>query len=275
MNRRRRLIRGGAWGGPSTQLTLDLITTQPAAAYGFRKLRAAYNGSCLRIRRSSDNAEQDIGFVGTDLDTAAIATFIGGGSGFIRTWYDQSTNANNLGNAMTTAQPTYGSSQMTFDGTSDVLAFDSSITHTSGYTVFTNLKANDTATTKTILCSNSVAGALQLRLGTTELFTIVRVGQAVLATGATPTTTKTVTRWKSGSAGNSVFINGVSDVSNATNAALTQPVSIVGNTAALGADWFNGDMQEIIIYTADLGNTDSNTIGSNMATFAGTSWTNI
>jgi hypothetical protein len=36
-----------------------------AAAYSLRKLRQLYSGSAIRIRRSSDNAEQDIGFAST------------------------------------------------------------------------------------------------------------------------------------------------------------------------------------------------------------------
>ena len=33
-----------------------------AAAYSLRLLREAYSGSAIRVRRSSDSAEQDIGF---------------------------------------------------------------------------------------------------------------------------------------------------------------------------------------------------------------------
>ena len=44
-----------------TPLLLD-IYTGAAAAYSVRKLRNAYTGSAIRVRRSSDNTEQDIGF---------------------------------------------------------------------------------------------------------------------------------------------------------------------------------------------------------------------
>lgn len=46
-------------------------------AYSLRKLRTAYSGSAIRVRRSSDNAEQDFGFVGGDLDTAPMLDFVG------------------------------------------------------------------------------------------------------------------------------------------------------------------------------------------------------
>jgi hypothetical protein len=76
------------------QLLLDTYTNA-AVAYSLRKLRTAYSGSAIRVRRSSDNAEQDIAFVGNDLDTNSLLTFCGAGNGFVTTWYDQSTNANN------------------------------------------------------------------------------------------------------------------------------------------------------------------------------------
>ena len=79
---------------PVTPLLLDTYPSA-AVAYSLRKLRSAYTGSAIRVRRSSDNAEQDFGFVSNDLDTASLLTFCGAGNGFITTWYDQSGNANN------------------------------------------------------------------------------------------------------------------------------------------------------------------------------------
>lgn len=77
----------------SSPLILD---TYPgaAAAYSLRKLRIAYTGAAIRVRRSSDSAEQDIGFDGAgNLDTSALTTFVGAGDGLVTTWYDQSVNA--------------------------------------------------------------------------------------------------------------------------------------------------------------------------------------
>jgi hypothetical protein len=68
-----------------------------AAAYSLRKLRNGYYGNAIRVRRSSDNAEQDIAFKsdGT-LDTTSLLAFVGNGNGFVTTWYDQSGNLSNL-----------------------------------------------------------------------------------------------------------------------------------------------------------------------------------
>jgi len=62
-----------------------------AAAYSLRKLRRDYLGDAIRVRRSSDNAEQDIGFSGGTLDTNALTSFVSQ-DGYVVTWYDQSGN---------------------------------------------------------------------------------------------------------------------------------------------------------------------------------------
>jgi hypothetical protein len=69
-------------------------------AYSVRRLSSTYTGNALRVRRASDNAEQNIGFVGEDLDTSALTTFCSGTDGFVTTWYDQS------GNGIDATQPT-------------------------------------------------------------------------------------------------------------------------------------------------------------------------
>jgi hypothetical protein len=76
-----------------------------AAAYSLRKLRTAYTGSAIRVRRASDNTEQDIGFSSGNLDTTALTTFCSGTNGFVKTWYDQSGNANNSTQTTAANQP--------------------------------------------------------------------------------------------------------------------------------------------------------------------------
>lgn len=69
------------------------VYTGAGAAYSVRKARDAYSGSCIRVLRSSDNAEQDIGFDGSgNLDASALASFIGANTGYVAKWYDQSGN---------------------------------------------------------------------------------------------------------------------------------------------------------------------------------------
>ena len=85
-------------------LLLDLYPNS-AVAYSLRKLRTAYTGSAIRVRRSSDNAEQNIGFSGNNLNTSALTTFCAGTNGFVTTWYDQSGNGANAIQTIASQQP--------------------------------------------------------------------------------------------------------------------------------------------------------------------------
>jgi hypothetical protein len=112
---------------PSTPI-LDTVNNI-AAAYSLRKVRSAYNGSAVRVRRSSDNTEQDIGFSGTgEFDSAAFSSFVGAGTGFVRTWYDQSGTGKDTGQPATASQPSITLSAvnsrpaLTFDGSNDFLS---------------------------------------------------------------------------------------------------------------------------------------------------------
>jgi len=86
------VMRGG------TAVVSLLLDTYTSSSVGFSmfKLRTVYTGNCLEVRRSSDNTTTNIGFVNNYLDTASLLAFVGSGNGFVRTWYDQSGNGNNL-----------------------------------------------------------------------------------------------------------------------------------------------------------------------------------
>ena len=77
-----------------------------AAAYSLRLLDSSYVGSAIRVRRSSDNTEQDIGFnVFGELDTVSLLAFAGTGDAFVKTWYDQSGSSNDATRTTTANQP--------------------------------------------------------------------------------------------------------------------------------------------------------------------------
>lgn len=76
------------------------------AAYSLRKLRSDYSGPAIRVRRSIDDAEQDIGFNANGwLDTAALEAFVGGGNGQVTVWYAQVAGAPDMVQADPTKQP--------------------------------------------------------------------------------------------------------------------------------------------------------------------------
>jgi hypothetical protein len=77
-----------------------------------RRVVSTYTGPLIRIRRASDNAEQDIGFVASGghhvLDESAVTSFVGSSDWFIRTIYDQSLEGVNLEQTNTSLQPIGG-----------------------------------------------------------------------------------------------------------------------------------------------------------------------
>ena len=96
------LLSAAVVGSP---LLLDTLSVTVKGAWSVRKLRSAYAGACLRVRRSSDNAEQDIGWSAGVLDTAALLTFVGAGSGFVSKWYDQSSLGQDMAQTTASNQP--------------------------------------------------------------------------------------------------------------------------------------------------------------------------
>jgi hypothetical protein len=95
----------------STVLTPVLSATNltSAAAYSLRKVNTNYTGNAIRVRRSSDNAEQDFGFNASgNLDETALSAFVGTGAsdvGFVKVWYDQSGNGRHISQTTAAMQP--------------------------------------------------------------------------------------------------------------------------------------------------------------------------
>lgn len=144
---------------------LDTVAA-PSTAFSLRKLRGAYAGPLIRIRRSSDNAETDIGTTGCGtLNTGAISTFVGAGNGFIRTWYDQSGNGRHATQITAGSQPRimtggtlstkFGQTTILFDGSTFLTGAALGLSSTTswsfsmllGMTTFVNGGAGDGAGT--------------------------------------------------------------------------------------------------------------------------------
>jgi len=99
-------INGIIAGKGGLPLVLDTYSGA-VAAYSLRKLRTAYTGNCLTIRRSSDNTSQSFGFdLAGYVDIASITTFLNTSQqGYVTTWYDQSGNGNNATQPTASNQP--------------------------------------------------------------------------------------------------------------------------------------------------------------------------
>lgn len=144
MNRNRSRDRNGVWArGAGTAFVgpLDGLAA-PILAYSTRRLLAAWQGNCLQLRRSSDDAISDFGFTapGT-LDIDAITTWLGGATGYVTAWYDQTGDGRHLTQATTAKQPTLLTASsvlnnlacFSFDGFDDELGYDAGV----GNTIFT------------------------------------------------------------------------------------------------------------------------------------------
>lgn len=102
-------VRVGVRGTIATPITQTLLLdtySGAAAAYSLRKLSGTYSGSAIRVRRSSDNTEQNIGFNGDGaLNTLALLAFTGNSNGFVTKWYDQSGNGRDAFQTSSANQP--------------------------------------------------------------------------------------------------------------------------------------------------------------------------
>jgi hypothetical protein len=90
---------------PLGSLLLDVYSVA-TAAYSLRKIRTAYTGNAITVRRSSDNTSQDIGFdKDGNLDTVSLLLHVGSGNGFVTIWYDQSGNNKHVVQTTAASQP--------------------------------------------------------------------------------------------------------------------------------------------------------------------------
>ena len=89
--------------GESERLGIARRFGGSAAAYSLRDI-GAVNGRVVRVRRDSDDAEED--FSANQVASGALEAFVGSGNnGFVSIWYDQSTSGNNCTQSSTSVQP--------------------------------------------------------------------------------------------------------------------------------------------------------------------------
>jgi hypothetical protein len=77
-----------AVGPPPFEFLLDITPSYPAYSVA-RKLNSSYSGPALRVQRSGDSTQQDIGFVDNLLDVSDLLSFVGVGTGTVVALYDQ------------------------------------------------------------------------------------------------------------------------------------------------------------------------------------------
>ena len=229
----------------------------PAAAYSLRDLSGS-NPNVIEVRRSSDNAVQD--FTASEITNGSLATWVGvGNDGFIRTWYNQ-TGTNDATQTTASAQPLIvdagslvlenGLPASDFDGVNHYLINNSfGIDVTTDHYVFSVIKGDDTTALQFILASY-IASANRYALG----FQTCKIGyqkrtsifENVSATADTNqnliTTTPTPEIYKNA-------ILGTAGTHSIFNGAVSPNTTTIGvNTSVLAGGYFNGKIQEIIVF---------------------------
>lgn len=183
-----------------TGLLIDNLTAAPLAAYSLRKLRSGYTGACLKVRRSTDDATQDIGF-GSDggIDKTALIAFVTSSgantsaNGFVDTWYDQ-VGTNNWTQPTASVQPTIVSSGVvSMKGSLPALYMNSAYmlsnltaSPASNTRSVFNVSAHENSSNGDILTSPSTGG-YSLRWGSSQFLQLLKIG-TLIATGTVGST---------------------------------------------------------------------------------------
>ena len=203
-----------------------------SAAYSLQKLRTAYTGYAIRVRRSSDNTSQDIGFNSNGtLDTTSLLSFVGANNGFVSIWYDQSGNAYNFEQSTLDYQPTIVSSgslliknskpTVVFDGLSDYMSIPSSLSsfsflHKTGNSFISVVGYNRIINEGFILCNNNGTSANIGYFLTTLLTSDIRNFTTNGVAGLSNATVSNQTNTAPLTANSLFLINDVTDNGNAT-----------------------------------------------------------
>jgi hypothetical protein len=249
-----------------------------AGAYSLRKLRTAYTGAAIRVRKdTTGQPEQDINFVGNELDTASLKSFLNARNGFVTTWYDQSGNARNATQTVQANQPRIANLgvidrrntkvTLVLDGTNDELRADDVATTITGedkaWTTLSVVTKNNTTDIENILGfgNTTLANPLIIPL---RLINNANYGVFLRQTSSpTPTINAAVGTYAANtqylmfnySTGlfYNLFSNNNSIISESYNTG-----TITLNTCTIGAirrsaveGHFDGNIQEVVIYSTD------------------------
>jgi len=238
-------------------------------ALSLRKLRDAYTGACIRVERSSDSTQQDIGFSGNFLDTDALATFVGAGTGTVVTWYDQTTNGYNVSKGSLAAPriTVTGTNQtlnskiaINFNGTQTLLGgvCPNIMASNSGRTfiAFGVGNVTDTNTRLMVFISGATGHSQAIRRNSTAIEAIAyNSGTYTDAAGINPGTSQFIACTQRRSSNIEISVN--NSTNGATNttgtAAYNNPIPVIGSFNPNSGPSFawSGNMQEVIMFAVD------------------------
>ena len=234
-----------------------------------RKLRQAYTGYCMKVRRSSDSAEQDIGFdAAGNLDLNALINFVGTGTGYVKTWYDQSGNSNDATQTSTVTQPMImnagviymlnGRPIVSFAGSTKLL-----------YTTITGVL---TVNAVSIASSNSSLPQVGASLALNTNHRVAFLSSSMLWRSGSGSPTLNYgsqsglfsgTAISNGSTAVSVYLNGVKGATAVT----TVSSLTIDQLGAYQSNCYGGQMAEVILYTTALSTTNRQVLENDQARY--------
>jgi hypothetical protein len=268
-------------GNYQTYKPLLLDNDPCGAAWSLRKLSSSYAGSAIRVRRSTDNVEQDIGFSGNDLDETALTTFLGSASGFVTTWYDQSGNGRNANQTTAANQPSIaiagvinrdlGKACLSFNGTShsfSLAAGSRSLLNDVYYASLIAVRkyASLPSVTKYILDIGTATGVPRATIQNTTGNSFQSNGRrldgnanaGVVGGALTLVTQLTVSQFEYANAYLGIFINGVQTGTNAAfqtagaTSATDSSYILIALSITGGTTRFAGTMSELLVYNTNV-----------------------
>jgi hypothetical protein len=233
-------------------------------AYSLRYLGNPNVKNAIRVRRSSDNEELNIGFIGQNLDTISLLNFAGANSVFITTFYDQNGNAINATQATAANQPRIVNSgvleqdsnkkpQIYFDGINYFMNITNNFGANASITLNAVTTPDNNTNNKTLLGSDT--NGYQFRIGRTaatrKYQVILKRGVTTIGVSNTDITTKAITTMQYNGTDFNFRLNGIAD-GNGTN---TQTIGTTTNYnlgRAVSDEYFAGYMQELHVFSTFL-----------------------
>ena len=279
----RSLFTGPMKGASAFVTILDKLSVPSNGSWAARLLRSSYSGKCMNVRRSSDNAQQDIGFVNGVLDTASLLAFVGANNGFVTKWYDQSGAGLDVAQATAVNQPQIVASGVVtkinstpaplFSGNQWVSATASFIVNSMNGVFYA--PSNVSTSESSIITLQLLGNGSLLRLTLTNAIGF-NAPLTLVYTSAnnvyTPPVAGIATAVSNTAGSSNIYLNGTSV---ASTSGVTQ-VSASGNILSVGSfgnavQFMNGNIGETMLFGSSLSVADRQILERNQESFYGIS----
>ena len=267
-----------------------LPSTTVSDAYSTRKLSSTYSGFCLRVRRSSDNAEGNVAFdAGTSSvtsssivtvaaagssglsvgSTLSFASFYAANSCFVTTWYDQTGNGRDATQSTASAQPSIvnagvidllnGHPAITFQNTGQEMTYLGSMT----VQTINGVRSAPNTNWQTLVAMPANAD-FSLRAISGNMYYLTPNSNDWYASTGSPNQF-----WVNGAQSPSFSSTAAHTITANSNAAVTGSMSISTTFMTRGMSG-GAAISEIILFPASLSTADRHTLELNQSAFFST-----